>query len=86
MQALIENMVIPSEYVLYIMPKGTLTNGGQFLYTTTSLRIIIDTSPDESTIVLVANTTLPAKRLWDVFVLAYGCKENPLTDGLELSM
>ena len=77
-----ENMIIPSEYVLSIMPKGS--NGGQILYTTT--RIVIDMSLTESTIVLEANTTLPTKQLWDVTVLAYGCQENPLTDRLELSM
>jgi hypothetical protein len=77
-----ENMVIPSEYALSIMPVGS--NISQFLYTTT--KIVFDMSQIESTTILEANTTLPAKQLWDVIVLANGCKENPLTNRLELSM
>ena len=81
-QVSIENMVIPSEYVISIMPTGS--NASQFLYTNT--RNVVYMSQTESTTILEVNTTLPAKQLWDVTVLANGCKENPLTTRLELSM
>ena len=80
-QVSIENMVIPSEYVISIMPTGS--NASQLLYTNT--RNVVDMSQTESKTILEVNTTLPAKQLWDVTVLANGCKESPLTTRLELS-
>ena len=62
--------------MLSLLPVGS--DDGQMLYTTT--RTVIET-----TTVLKANMTLPIRQLWDVVVLAYGCKENPITDKLELS-
>ena len=42
-------------------------------------------SETETVIILEANLTLAIKILWDVVVLAYGCTENPITNGHELS-
>ena len=43
-------------------------------------------SETETAIILeISNLTLPVKTLWDVVVLGYGCKENPISTGLELS-
>ena len=42
-------------------------------------------SETETVIILEANLTLAIKTLWDVIVLAYGCTENPITNGHELS-
>ena len=42
-------------------------------------------SETETVIILEANLTLAIKTLWDVIVLAYGCTENPVTNGHELS-
>ena len=42
-------------------------------------------SETQASIILERNLTLPIKTLWDVIVLGYGCRENPITSGLELS-
>ena len=42
-------------------------------------------SETETVIILEANLTLAIKTLWDVIALAYGCTENPITNGYELS-
>ena len=42
-------------------------------------------SETESTRILETNFILPIKTLWDVDVLAYGCRENIIASGLELS-
>ena len=39
----------------------------------------------ETFTILEANITLPMKQLWDVAILAYGCQENALVTGIELS-
>lgn len=42
-------------------------------------------SETETAIILETNLTLPIKTLWGVDILGYGCRENPITTGLELS-
>ena len=68
----------PSTYILSLVS----TNEPEFeeqLFPTT-IKAITDT-----VVVLEANLSLPIKTLWDVVVYAYGCKENVLADGIELS-
>ena len=67
----------PSIYALLLMSADRL-HDERLVYTSVN-------SESETIVTLEANLTLPIKTLWDVTVLAYGCKENPITNGHELS-
>lgn len=69
--------VQPSTYALLLTSADGLHNQ-QIVYSSIN-------SETEATTVLETNLTLPIKTLWDIGVLAYGCRENAITRGLELS-
>ena len=79
LQLLVSGYVQPSTYALLL----TSANG-LYYYDDRLIYANVNTET-ERVIILETNFTLPIKTLWDVVVLAYGCRENPITSGQELS-
>ena len=73
----VSGSVQPSTYALLLTSVDGLHNQ-QIVHSSIN-------SETEATTVLETNLTLPIRTLWDIGVLAYGCRENAITRGLELS-
>ena len=69
----------PLTYVLLLTASDDLDNGPSFLVSEYDVITVVKYP------IVHANATLPLKRLWNIVLLAYGCRENVLTERAELS-
>ena len=68
----------PTSFVLFL----TSSDGIEDSYTFASTVEVVDNG---SYLLRATNKYIQSKRLWTAVVLAYGCIENALTDGIEIS-